>query len=83
MLFSMCTTEEFQRAVKVCTGSCLGSHIVNTVFNIFDADGDGHLSYKEFISIMKDRKYRGSRVIIDLFLVSVVISLQMKFECVI
>lgn len=55
-------TEEFQRAVKICTGSSLGPHIVNTVFNIFDVDGDGHLSYREFISIMKDRKYRGSRV---------------------
>ncbi|KAL4230495.1 Calcium uptake protein 3 [Mactra antiquata] len=53
--------EEFQRAVKICTGSNLGSHIVNTVFNMFDVDGDGHLSYKEFISIMKDRKHRGSR----------------------
>ncbi|XP_060558444.1 calcium uptake protein 3, mitochondrial-like isoform X2 [Ruditapes philippinarum] len=53
--------EEFQRAVKICTGTELGSHIVNTVFNMFDVDGDGHLSYKEFISIMKDRKYRGSR----------------------
>ncbi|XP_053399930.1 calcium uptake protein 3, mitochondrial-like isoform X2 [Mercenaria mercenaria] len=53
--------EEFQRAVKICTGTELGSHIVSTVFNMFDVDGDGHLSYKEFISIMKDRKHRGSR----------------------
>ena len=48
--------------MKVSTGTTLGSHIVDTVFNIFDVDGDGHLSYKEFISIMKDRMHRGSRV---------------------
>ncbi|GAB1604464.1 calcium uptake protein 3, mitochondrial-like isoform X3 [Argonauta hians] len=53
--------EEFQRAVKICTGFTLGPHVVNTVFQIFDADGDGHLSHKEFISIMKDRIHRGSR----------------------
>ncbi|GFO09241.1 calcium uptake protein 3, mitochondrial [Plakobranchus ocellatus] len=53
--------EEFLRAVMVCTGYSLGSHIVNTVFNIFDKDGDGHLSHKEFISLMKDRLHRGAR----------------------
>ncbi|XP_065933630.1 calcium uptake protein 3, mitochondrial isoform X4 [Magallana gigas] len=53
--------EDFQRAVFVCTGSNLSPHLVDTVFNIFDADGDGHLSYMEFISIMKDRLHRGSR----------------------
>lgn len=53
--------EEFQRAVKICTGTHLGPHIVNTVFQIFDADGDGHLSHREFISIMKDRIHRGAR----------------------
>ncbi|XP_021379082.1 calcium uptake protein 3, mitochondrial-like isoform X7 [Mizuhopecten yessoensis] len=53
--------EQFQRAVYVCTGNTLSPHLVNTVFQIFDADGDGHLSHKEFISIMKDRLHRGSR----------------------
>ncbi|KAK3719873.1 hypothetical protein RRG08_040173 [Elysia crispata] len=53
--------EEFLRAVMVCTGFSLGSHIVNTVFNIFDKDGDGYLSHKEFISLMKDRLHRGAR----------------------
>ena len=57
-------SEDFQRAVFVCTGSNLSSHLVDTVFNIFDADGDGHLSYVEFISIMKDRLHRGSRVML-------------------
>jgi Ca2+-binding EF-hand superfamily protein len=53
--------EEFMRAVKVCTGFSLGRHLVTTVFNIFDVDGDGHLSHKEFISVMKDRLHRGAR----------------------
>ncbi|XP_064608031.1 calcium uptake protein 3, mitochondrial-like isoform X5 [Liolophura sinensis] len=53
--------EDFQRAVKVCTGYTLEPHIVRTVFIIFDEDGDGHLSHHEFISIMKDRLHRGSR----------------------
>lgn len=60
----MVLSEDFQRAVFVCTGSNLSSHLVDTVFNIFDADGDGHLSYVEFISIMKDRLHRGSRVML-------------------
>ncbi|ESP00065.1 hypothetical protein LOTGIDRAFT_230996 [Lottia gigantea] len=53
--------EDFHRAVKICTGFMLGEHIVNTMFQIFDVDGDGHLSHQEFISIMKDRLHRGSR----------------------
>ncbi|XP_052089658.1 calcium uptake protein 3, mitochondrial-like isoform X5 [Mytilus californianus] len=53
--------EDFQRAVMVCTGQTLSTHLVKTVFQIFDSDGDGHLSHKEFISIMKDRLHRGSR----------------------
>ncbi|XP_058822693.1 calcium uptake protein 3, mitochondrial isoform X1 [Topomyia yanbarensis] len=51
--------DEFCRAVKICTGSELNSHLIDTVFAIFDEDGDGLLSYKEFIAIMKDRLHRG------------------------
>ncbi|XP_070157621.1 calcium uptake protein 3, mitochondrial-like [Polyergus mexicanus] len=51
--------DEFQRAVKICTGSMLSTHIIDTVFALFDVDGDGQLSYKEFIAIMKDRLQRG------------------------
>ncbi|XP_035891680.1 calcium uptake protein 3, mitochondrial isoform X4 [Anopheles maculipalpis] len=51
--------DEFSRAVKICTGSELNSHLIDTVFAIFDEDGDGLLSYKEFIAIMKDRVHRG------------------------
>ncbi|EDW83367.2 uncharacterized protein Dwil_GK22357 [Drosophila willistoni] len=51
--------EEFSRAVKICTGYNLSLHLIDTVFAIFDEDGDGLLSYKEFIAIMKDRLHRG------------------------
>ncbi|KAF2884607.1 hypothetical protein ILUMI_21571 [Ignelater luminosus] len=51
--------DEFHRAVKICTGTSLSQHIVHTVFSIFDRDGDGLLSYSEFIAIMKDRLHRG------------------------
>ncbi|XP_053980074.1 calcium uptake protein 3, mitochondrial isoform X5 [Hylaeus volcanicus] len=51
--------DEFQRAVKICTGNVLSNHIIDTVFVLFDEDGDGQLSYKEFIAIMKDRLHRG------------------------
>ncbi|CAH2095771.1 unnamed protein product [Euphydryas editha] len=51
--------EEFQRAVRICTGVSQSPQLVSTVFAIFDADGDGRLSYKEFIAIMKDRLHRG------------------------
>jgi len=50
------------RAVKICTGTSLSRHLVHTVFQIFDEDGDGQLSYKEFIAIMKDRIHRGFKV---------------------
>ncbi|CAG9816427.1 unnamed protein product [Phaedon cochleariae] len=51
--------DEFHRAVKICTGTNLSRHLVHTVFAIFDDDGDGLLSYREFIAIMKDRLHRG------------------------
>lgn len=33
--------DEFSRAVKICTGYALSQHLVDTVFAIFDEDGDG------------------------------------------
>jgi len=38
--------EEFSRAVAICTGRKLSPHLVHTVFQIFDNDGDGLLSYQ-------------------------------------
>lgn len=31
----------------------MNEHLIDTVFAIFDEDGDGLLSYKEFIAIMR------------------------------
>jgi len=53
------TQDEFARAVYICTGKQLTSHIIQTVFQIFDEDGDGLLSYQEFVMMMKDRVNRG------------------------
>jgi len=51
--------DEFARAVHICTGKLLSEHLVFTVFQIFDDDGDGLLSYQEFVAMMKDRIHRG------------------------
>lgn len=51
--------EEFSRAVTICTGRKLSEHLVHTVFQIFDNDGDELLTYQEFIAMMKDRVNRG------------------------
>lgn len=53
---------EFARAVKVSTGHALDPHVVDTVFQIFDVNNDGRLSYSEFIAVMRDRLHRGFRV---------------------
>lgn len=55
--------EEFRRAVRICTGTDLSPHVVETVFQIFDEDDDGHLSHREFIGVMKDRLHRGFKVL--------------------
>lgn len=53
--------EEFQRAARAVTGKRMNDVIVNTVFLLFDADGDGHLSAEEFISVMRSYLARGTR----------------------
>lgn len=37
----------------------LSNHIINVVFILFDENGDGKLSNKEFVSVMKQRAMRG------------------------
>ncbi|KAM9441352.1 calcium uptake protein 2, mitochondrial [Clarias gariepinus] len=53
---------QFKRAVKIATGQELSENVLDTVFQIFDLDGDNCLSHKEFIAVMKDRMLRGLRV---------------------
>ncbi|XP_071786352.1 calcium uptake protein 3, mitochondrial-like isoform X3 [Asterias amurensis] len=52
---------EFGRAVQIATGHFLDPHVVHTVFQIFDMDGDGKLSQNEFLGVMKNRIHRGFR----------------------
>ncbi|UJR33250.1 hypothetical protein I4U23_020705 [Adineta vaga] len=52
---------EFQRAVKISTGYELEPHIIALIFRIFDIDNDQHLSYDEFMAVMKDHLSRGFR----------------------
>jgi len=37
----------------------LSDHLMDVVFTLFDTDGDGKLSNKEFVSVMKQRAMRG------------------------
>nr|CAB3263835.1 calcium uptake protein 3, mitochondrial [Phallusia mammillata] len=53
--------DEFKRAVKISTGHELSENLVNTLFQIFDKDGDNKLSHVEFMGVMKDRIQRGFR----------------------
>ncbi|XP_065123021.1 calcium uptake protein 2, mitochondrial isoform X1 [Paramisgurnus dabryanus] len=52
---------QFKRAVKIATGHDLSENVLDTVFKIFDLDGDNCLSHKEFLCVMKDRVLRGLR----------------------
>ncbi|XP_051551665.1 calcium uptake protein 2, mitochondrial-like isoform X2 [Myxocyprinus asiaticus] len=54
---------QFKRAVTIATGQELSENILDTVFKIFDLDGDNCLSHKEFLAVMKDRVLRGLRVL--------------------
>ncbi|XP_025052408.1 calcium uptake protein 2, mitochondrial isoform X1 [Alligator sinensis] len=53
---------EFKRAVKVATGQELSDNVLDTVFKIFDLDGDDCLSHGEFLGVLKNRMHRGLRV---------------------
>ncbi|XP_030601627.1 calcium uptake protein 2, mitochondrial isoform X2 [Archocentrus centrarchus] len=50
---------QFKRAVKIATGHELSENVLDTVFKLFDMDGDNCLSHKEFINVMNDRVLRG------------------------
>uniref|UniRef100_A0A669C6U6 Mitochondrial calcium uptake 2 n=1 Tax=Oreochromis niloticus TaxID=8128 RepID=A0A669C6U6_ORENI len=53
---------QFKRAVKIATGHELSENVLDTVFKLFDMDGDNCLSHKEFIGVMNDRVLRGLKV---------------------
>uniref|UniRef100_A0A3P9DAK8 Mitochondrial calcium uptake 2 n=1 Tax=Maylandia zebra TaxID=106582 RepID=A0A3P9DAK8_9CICH len=53
---------QFKRAVTIATGHELSENVLDTVFKLFDIDGDNCLSHKEFIGVMNDRVLRGLKV---------------------
>ena len=61
-LFFVPTAAQFKRAVKIATGHDLSENVLDTVFKIFDLDGDNCLSHKEFLGVMHDRMLRGLKV---------------------
>ncbi|VDL19109.1 unnamed protein product [Hymenolepis diminuta] len=56
---------EFKRAIQVCTNLDIGEHVLQTLFCMFDADGDGHMSPKEFMVLFRNRRPRGIHKNID------------------
>ena len=56
------TAAQFKRAVKIATGHDLSENVLDTVFKLFDMDGDDCLSHKEFMAVMYDRVLRGLKV---------------------
>nr|VZI16052.1 unnamed protein product [Spirometra erinaceieuropaei] len=50
---------EFKRAIKACTDEELGEGILETVFCLFDENGDGFISPNEFMVLLKNRRLRG------------------------
>ncbi|XP_062309389.1 calcium uptake protein 2, mitochondrial isoform X1 [Osmerus eperlanus] len=53
---------QFRRAVKIATGHDLSVNVLDTVFKIFDLDGDNCLSHNEFLCVMEERVLRGLKV---------------------
>ncbi len=53
---------QFKRAVRIATGHDLSENVLDTVFKLFDMDGDNCLSHKEFMGVMNDRVLRGLKV---------------------
>ena len=47
-----------QHVAKVCANVDLSEHVVDVIFTIFDEDGDGALSNKEFVAVMKNKLKR-------------------------
>ncbi|XP_077596532.1 calcium uptake protein 2, mitochondrial [Stigmatopora nigra] len=53
---------QFKRAVRIATGHDLSESVLDTVFQLFDVDGDRRLSHKEFVGVMRARVLRGLKV---------------------
>lgn len=50
------TRDDFQRAVSHVCGLSLSENVVEIVFHLFDANGDGNLSTEEFVRVLQHRE---------------------------
>lgn len=53
---------DFHEIFKMLPGHNLSWHLIETVFNVFDVDGTGHINYRDFITVLDDRLHRGFKV---------------------
>merc|ERR1712183_984339 len=51
--------ETMKRVAKMVSGQVISDHVIDVVYVVFDDDGNGKLSDREFIQIMKRRLMRG------------------------
>jgi Ca2+-binding EF-hand superfamily protein len=51
--------KDFKRTIKAIVGYEMDDVVVDTIFWIFDANGDGHLDAEEFVDAVKGRRFRG------------------------
>ncbi|XP_031574950.1 calcium uptake protein 1, mitochondrial-like [Actinia tenebrosa] len=51
--------ETFKRVARTIAGVTLDDHVIDIVYHMFDENGDGELSNKEFIAVMKNQLVRG------------------------
>ncbi|KAI3422819.1 uncharacterized protein J3R85_011719 [Psidium guajava] len=50
------TKRDFQRAASQVCGISITNNVVDIIFHLFDANGDGNLSSKEFVRVVQRRK---------------------------
>jgi len=48
--------DEFARAVKAVTHISLSQPMIDTIFAVFDSDGDGTLNERELVDALRKRK---------------------------
>lgn len=53
------TLDGFKGTVEAITKGTLSKEVIEAIFHLFDEDGDGHLNKKEFIDVIKGRRFRG------------------------
>ncbi len=51
--------DTMKHVAKTVANVDLSDHVIDVVFVLFDENGDGKLSNKEFVSVMKQRAMRG------------------------